>query len=273
MKKKIFISTMAAVLILILNPFVTKGQSNYEDVVYLKNGGIMHGLIIEQVPNVSLKIQTADRNVFAYKIEEIEKITKEPVIYQQNNIPNNDQGNVQNNAQSEAPGKAPKQVIDKVKQKGVTCIMELNMNRYDFIHNEFSLSGGFRTSVGYLFNPHFSVGGGTGFEILDETCYIPLYTDLRYNITKKAVTPFITADIGYAFRVSQNYNHYHGGLLVNPGLGVKFFVSPKVALNFSLGYLYQEYRYEYYSYGCFGPITYSEKGAYKMFNIKFGVTI
>ena len=48
-----------------------------QDVIYLKNGSIIRGLIIEQIPNVSLKIQTADGSVFVYKIDEIEKMTKE----------------------------------------------------------------------------------------------------------------------------------------------------------------------------------------------------
>jgi TM2 domain-containing membrane protein YozV len=52
---------------------------NYEEVVYLKNGSIIHGLIIEQIPNKSIKIQTKDGNLFVFDIEEVEKITKEPV--------------------------------------------------------------------------------------------------------------------------------------------------------------------------------------------------
>ena len=35
------------------------------------------GIIIEQVPNQSIKIQTKDRNVFVFKYDEIEKMTKE----------------------------------------------------------------------------------------------------------------------------------------------------------------------------------------------------
>jgi hypothetical protein len=50
----------------------------YVDVVYLKNGSIIRGLIIEQTPNVSLKIQTADKSTFVYSMDEVEKITKEP---------------------------------------------------------------------------------------------------------------------------------------------------------------------------------------------------
>lgn len=52
-------------------------DGDYVDVVYLKNGSVIRGMIIEQVPNVSIKIQTADGSVFFYKMEEVEKITKE----------------------------------------------------------------------------------------------------------------------------------------------------------------------------------------------------
>lgn len=55
------------------------GQSNFTDVVYLKNGSIIRGVIVEQVPNQSLKIKTFDKNVFVYKYDEIEKISKEEV--------------------------------------------------------------------------------------------------------------------------------------------------------------------------------------------------
>ena len=53
------------------------GQSSYQDVVYLKNGSIIRGLIIEQIPNKSIKIETSNGNVFVYQMNEIEKITKE----------------------------------------------------------------------------------------------------------------------------------------------------------------------------------------------------
>ena len=48
----------------------------YEDVVYLKNGSIIHGMIIEQAPNRYIKIQSG-KNIFVYQMDEIEKITKE----------------------------------------------------------------------------------------------------------------------------------------------------------------------------------------------------
>ena len=50
-----------------------------EDVVHLKNGSIVRGTIIEQLPGESLKIQTQGGSVFVYTMDEIAKISKEPV--------------------------------------------------------------------------------------------------------------------------------------------------------------------------------------------------
>ena len=60
------------------NALLSIAQTNYEDVVYLKNGSIIHGIIIEQIPNESLKIKSG-QNIFVYKISEVQKITKEEV--------------------------------------------------------------------------------------------------------------------------------------------------------------------------------------------------
>lgn len=50
-----------------------------EDVLYLKNGSIIRGIIIEQTPNVSIKIKTKDGSIFAYRYDEIEKFAKEEI--------------------------------------------------------------------------------------------------------------------------------------------------------------------------------------------------
>jgi hypothetical protein len=55
----------------------SENKPEYIDVVYLKNGGVIRGMIIEQTPNVQIKIQTKDGSIFVYKMEEIEKMTKE----------------------------------------------------------------------------------------------------------------------------------------------------------------------------------------------------
>lgn len=47
------------------------------DVVYLKNGSIIRGNVIENEPATHIKIQTKDGSIFVYKAEEILKITRE----------------------------------------------------------------------------------------------------------------------------------------------------------------------------------------------------
>lgn len=64
---------------------ISFAQDNYQDVVYLKNGSIIRGVIIEQVPNKSIKIETADNSIFVCQFDEIEKITKEKPISKKNN--------------------------------------------------------------------------------------------------------------------------------------------------------------------------------------------
>ncbi|MDD2890440.1 MAG: hypothetical protein PHE49_07355 [bacterium] len=54
-------------------------QQNMEDVVYLKNGSIIKGIIVEQVFGVSIKLKTKDGNIFVFKTQEVEKITKEDI--------------------------------------------------------------------------------------------------------------------------------------------------------------------------------------------------
>lgn len=49
------------------------------DVVYLKNGSVVRGTIVEQVPNESIKLETADGSIFVFKMSEVERIVREPV--------------------------------------------------------------------------------------------------------------------------------------------------------------------------------------------------
>ena len=56
-------------------------QSNLQDVVYLKNGSIIRGDIIEMIPGETVKITTLDGSMFVYDYAEIEKFTKEEAKY------------------------------------------------------------------------------------------------------------------------------------------------------------------------------------------------
>ncbi len=57
---------------------VSAGQM--EDVVYLENGGIVRGTILEQIPDKSLKIKRRDGKEFKYRMRDIVRISREPVL-------------------------------------------------------------------------------------------------------------------------------------------------------------------------------------------------
>lgn len=68
-------------IILLFSVFFTLniGAQTINETVYLKNGSVVKGAIIEQVPNESLKIKTGDGSIFVFQMSEVTKITKEEV--------------------------------------------------------------------------------------------------------------------------------------------------------------------------------------------------
>jgi len=70
---------ISTLIFCILFTSIAFSQQEYKEVVYLKNGSVIKGIIIEQIPDVSIKIQTKDGNIFVYKMEEIDRITKESI--------------------------------------------------------------------------------------------------------------------------------------------------------------------------------------------------
>lgn len=56
---------------------VVAQDGELEDVVYLKDGSIIRGVIIEQIPGESVLIRTRDGNQFRYQMDEITRIAKE----------------------------------------------------------------------------------------------------------------------------------------------------------------------------------------------------
>ncbi len=76
MQHKIMSFYSFALLFLLLANFCF-AQSDKTDVVYLKNGSIIKGEIVEFYPDSLVKIETWDGSLFVYKIEEILKLAKE----------------------------------------------------------------------------------------------------------------------------------------------------------------------------------------------------
>ena len=223
----------------------TMAQGNYIDVIYLKNGSVIKGIIVEQVPNVSLKIQTADGSLFVYKISEVEKMTKESTgrINSTNQQPNNLSNNINAN-QSQLPN-----YIEQT--NAYEGILELG---YSF--GTMSLSGNGQIqqltspALAYLklnsihnhrFSPYFSAGVGVGLRLyttdITDFC-VPIFADARFNILKTLncpFSPYVGFGMGYTFDISENITGGASGLFINPSFGALYQISKQNTLHVGLG--------------------------------------
>lgn len=66
--------------VLAARPAAVHAQEVLEDVVYLKDGSVIRGTIIEQRIGESILIRTRDGNVFRYTMDRIDRITKEAAV-------------------------------------------------------------------------------------------------------------------------------------------------------------------------------------------------
>ncbi len=212
-----------ALLLFALITTVSFGQSNYQDVVYLKNGSIIRGTIIEQVPNKSIKIETADRSVFVYQMDEIEKLTKEVI-----------------------QGKSGGSLSNSGLQSGYKGIVELGyqIGTGDYGMDRLKLN----IINGYQINPYFSLGFGTGLRYYfdAEAALIPVFADFRANFMNNKISPYLSLGVGYSFDATNDFEGV--GFLLNPTVGVSFKVSDKSAMNVGLGYEMQKMDFYYAGY-------------------------
>lgn len=209
----------------------THAQRGLEEVVYLKNGSVIRGVIVEQIPGKTLKIETKDGSSFIYRMQEIEKITKEPGRGRRFG------SNMSQNIFEPAP----------TRRSGKTALIQLsgigyleNSSYQDALFFEVNFV------YGYRFNPYWFVGGGIGMEhsignyydsqfYWSESSYyphenndtyynlgIPLFASVKTNLTATRVSPFFQVDLGY--KVNTNSEMLDG-----------FFVLPKIGLDFNMG--------------------------------------
>jgi hypothetical protein len=59
--------------------FISIQSQTSRDVLYLKNGSIIYGSIIELIPDQQVKIKTSDGSIFVYQYADVLKITKEEI--------------------------------------------------------------------------------------------------------------------------------------------------------------------------------------------------
>ena len=198
-------------------------QTTYQDVVYLKNGSKIKGMITEFVPNVYYSITTIDGSIFFCAINDILKITKEPIV---------------SSAPAAASISKPMDTAAYQFSKGYRGLVEIG---YGLKSGKYGLDvTNFNFVNGYQFNENMFVGIGTGFKYFTESKFtlIPLYADFKYTFLNQKVSPILGFSAGFSFNPS---NGFQGeGFLFNPSIGAQIKGANKMRYNISLNYQTQQ---------------------------------
>ncbi len=211
MKLKFTLFTFLLLLVFVANAQVT------EDVVYLKNGWILHGKITNKT-DTSVSIKTKDRNIFVFKTDEVLKITQETLPPDYN-----------------------------LKEKGYAHFTELgplaSQNTGELNVNTSAFS--FQTVNGYKFKKWLFAGAGVGIDLYATQTFFPVFGSLRGDfISKKQFVPFYFMDFGYGINgttKTQTDISYRGGAVFAGGLGLKIGLSKNAGVMISIGYRNQRY--------------------------------
>ena len=74
------VKTVALLLVLFACAFATaSAEDPMQDVLYLTNGSVIRGSILELTPGENVKIRTADGSIFVFDMGEVERMAKEPI--------------------------------------------------------------------------------------------------------------------------------------------------------------------------------------------------
>lgn len=212
------ISFLLSFFLCTLFPGLIQAQEKGQDAVYLKNGSILYGKILEYTEGKEVKIEIIGHNVLVFPVSEVEK-TAYKLMGNANNEP----------------------------QKGITLGSSVS-----FLGGS-SSSLGFNFNTSYLFANRMSAGLGTGVEFFSYQV-LPVYAEFNYYMLKTGLTPYFYAKGGYSFPLSKPYNdywanpEYKGGILASAGMGLRKDFHNSLSLLFSVGFRYQKLRTytEYY---------------------------
>ena len=263
MRKLLFKTLLLFVLVI---PFGAFAQHGMQDVIYLKDGSIYRGIIIETVPNVSYKIKSRDGNVFAVKIEEVEKITKEEPARKPRSYGHWGHHSKWNR---DSIGHRPKtkgyfneiQVLVENVQGGVRMVNGYKFNRFAYL--------GIGVGVDRVFSNPFNpkLNGLKKKELAG--IYLPLYLcHAGDGPTKGRFTPFYALEVGYAmafkgfgdkvFNEDDFGNRLKGGVIGGLGLGFKIRSrrhKGHFSLLFNVNYKQVNYNFDQYFFSQGGQVT------------------
>lgn len=199
-------------------------QADSQSIVYLKNGSVVHGDVIEVTPQ-SARVVNGFGDVMIFDMADVERITRNP-----------------SQASAEPQAQNRREVDDLIgcPARGYRGFLDLNrLDGYLYGTDDcdcYYSRAGLLTTHGFQFNPKIFVGAGLGVlwqadsdQESDFYCIVPIYSAFRCDFLERKVSPFVDFRLG-GFANTSSCSDFNGLFLsLSVGVRVRRF-------NASLGY-------------------------------------
>ena len=215
---------MTFIVLISFNALLSAQQ--YQEVVYLKNGSVIRGMVIEQIPDKNLTVRTSDGSTIICDMDDVAKITKEIC----------DAGKKSSRRMEYGWVSSPR-YRGFVEESFVIGTGEVAFSRAQI-----------STSHGCQINPYLYAGGGLGINYWTDTedGSFPVFAHVRSEFHKalnKRVSPFAEEKIGDSVGNVE-------GFYCRPEAGCHiYFGKTKLGLSISVGYEVQMTDVYYYQSG------------------------
>lgn len=190
-----------------------KPKKEIKNIVHLKNGTVIVGSNLEQ-NRETISIDISDSTRFTFSVDEVHRIKLE-----------------KRNTQF-SKYRTQKKGYYNVTQLGY--LFGIEQSEWDGTYLNEGVS--FETINGYYFNQYVGVGLGIQMNLLNigwrNEAFTPIFLNVRGDLLKdRAVTPFYTADIGWARPTQRGdrINYFRNGkLYYNYGVGLKIHTNSRL---------------------------------------------
>lgn len=204
------------------------GGRMFLDVVHLKNGSEIIGVITDLVPGEDLRLTTYDGSTYLYDLDEVSMITKRYGRWS-----NAYRRQMRNDGRFN-------------NSRGYFGIAEMGVGALFGTEN---IRPSLTIINGYRVCPQFAVGLGTGINWYEGSgeFTVPVFLHIRSDFFNSTRSPFLALNIGGQFSFERNRyeSERHEGLVVEPSFGYGFNIGPHQRLNISLGIALETYKYWY----------------------------
>ena len=214
-------------IIFILILVVVATRMNAQDVVYLKNGSVIKGAIVEHMLNDHVKIETADGSLWVFNMDEVERMTFN------RSKQNTDEG-VYAFHNDNYLKKGFRGFVDLGVDLGIRDAIDYNMLSASFTGgyqlNRFLFVGaGIAPSIGIVDDNYWYWEDYRSYSNRDTGFILPLYGAVRFDFVNAKISPFVDMRVGYSV------TDYCRGGYVYLGTGCRF-----KRWSFATGYTYQD---------------------------------